>query len=305
MIHESITGTIGKTPLVRLSRIEKAYGLKCSLYAKIEFFNPGGSIKDRTAMKMLHDAYETGKIKRGSVIVEPTSGNTGIGLALSALDYDLKVIITMPESASRERVALMKALGADVRLTPADKGIRGAIALAREILEEKENAFMPMQFNNPSNTDAHYSSTAPEIFEDLGFAPDHFVAGVGTGGTLTGCAKYFREIGAKTVITAVEPMESPVISGGGPSSHGIQGIGAGFIPEILDIELIDNVIAVKTEEAVEYARQCAKTEKILCGISSGAALAAAVETARGEDGGTIVAIFPDTGERYLSSGLFE
>jgi cysteine synthase A len=305
MIYESITGTIGKTPLVRLNRIEKSYGLKCRLYAKIEFFNPGGSIKDRTAMKMLRDAYEKGIIEKGSVIVEPTSGNTGIGLALSSLEYDLKVIITMPESASRERVSLMNALGADVRLTPAEKGMRGAIDLAEKILAETENSFMPMQFNNPSNPDAHYSSTAPEICEDLGRAPDHFVAGVGTGGTLTGCARYFRDIGAETRITAVEPMESPVISGGGPSSHGIQGIGAGFIPEILDLELIDNVAGVKTEEAFEFTRICAKEEKILCGISSGAVLAAAVKTARGAGEGTVVSIFPDTGERYLSSGLFD
>jgi len=305
MIYNSIEETIGGTPLVRLRRIEKQYGLESEIYAKLESFNPGGSVKDRPALRMLTDAFKNGKIKEGSTIIEPTSGNTGIGLALAAAKYNLRVIFTMPSSLSAERITLMKAYGAEVVLTPPEQGMKGAIEKAYEIQKTIAGSFIPMQFENPSNPAAHFDSTAREIYTDLDGKVDIFVSGVGTGGTITGNGSYLKLKNAGIKVIAVEPEESAVLSGSLPSKHGIQGIGAGFIPKILDTAIIDEIETVSTEEAKAFALEAAKIEKILCGISSGAALAATVNVAKQHPGKKIVTVFPDTGERYISTGLFE
>lgn len=304
MIYNSIEETIGKTPLVKLGRIAELFDLNSNIFAKLEYFNPGGSIKDRPALRMLTDAFNGGKIKKGGTIVEPTSGNTGIGLALASVKYNLRVILTMPSSLSAERISLMKAFGAEVILTPPEKGMKGAIEKANEIKNSIEGSFMPMQFENPSNPASHFDTTAKEIFIDLDGKIDIFVAGVGTGGTITGTGSYLKLRNKNIRIIAVEPLESAVLSGELPSKHGIQGIGAGFIPPVLDTEVIDEIVKVSTEDAKKYAVLVAETEKILCGISSGAALFAAVETAKRYHGKNIVTVFPDTGERYLSTDLF-
>ncbi len=305
MLYDSIEQTIGNTPLVRLKRIEKMFNLPARLYAKLEYFNPGGSIKDRPALNMIEKAYENKDICEGSTIVEPTSGNTGIGLAIAACKYNLKVILTMPESVSGERISMMKALGAKPVLTPKEKGIKGAIEKAEEILRNTPGSFMTMQFINKANPEAHFKGTAVEIINDLGKAPDIFIAGIGTGGTITGCGMYFRQNKYKTENIAVEPFESSVISGETPGKHGIQGIGAGFVPKVLDLEIIDRIIRVNTDEAKCFARLLNSEEKITGGISSGAALCAAVRAAKEAGDKDIVFIVPDTSERYLSTGLFE
>lgn len=304
MLYKAIEETIGGTPLVELGRIKNHFGLDADIYAKIESFNPGGSVKDRPAMKMLDDAFSEGRIKHGSVIIEPTSGNTGIGLALASGKYGLDLKLVMPSSLSRERIALMKALGAEVILTEPEKGMKGAIEKAAELLEKTPDSFMPMQFENPSNPAAHFEATAHEILDDLDGDIDIFVAGVGTGGTITGCGNYLKLRKPHVKVIAAEPESSAVLSGETPGKHGIQGIGAGFVPPVLDAEVIDDIVKVPTDKAKEYARLAASVEKILCGISSGAALYAAVETARNNPGRKIVVIFPDTGERYLSTDLF-
>lgn len=305
MLYNSIEETIGNTPLVRLGRIEKKYKLKSRLYAKLEYFNPGGSIKDRPALNMIDRAFENGDIGEGWTLVEPTSGNTGIGLALAACKYNLNVILTMPESVSKERIGMMKALGATPLLTPREYGIKGAIQKAEEILKETPNSFMTMQFTNYANPEAHYKNTAVEILSDLGKAPDIFIAGVGTGGTITGCGQYYSREKYKTEIIAVEPYESSVISGETPGKHGIQGIGAGFIPDILDTSVIDRIIRITTDEAKEFTKLLITTEKVTGGISAGAALCAAIKAAEDTEDKDIVFIVPDTTERYLSTGLFD
>ncbi|MDX1358244.1 MAG: cysteine synthase A [Clostridia bacterium] len=304
MLFNSIEETIGKTPLVRLNRIRERFNLNSDIYAKLESFNPGGSVKDRPAMKMLDDAVNNGKIREGSTIVEPTSGNTGIGLALASVKYGLKVILVMPSSLSAERIALMKAYGAEVVLTEPSKGMKGAIEKAYEISNGIKDSFIPMQFENSSNPAAHFETTAREILSDLDDNVDIFVSGVGTGGTITGTGNYLKLKNDSIKVIAVEPQESAVLSGELPSKHGIQGIGAGFVPPILDTKVIDSIEKVPTEKALEFARIAASEEKILCGISSGAALCAAVETARKNPGKNIVVVFPDTGERYISTALF-
>jgi len=304
MLYNSIEETIGNTPLVRLSRIEKHFGLDSRLYAKLEFFNPGGSIKDRPAMNMIDEAYEKGLISKGWTIIEPTSGNTGIGLALAACKYNLKVILVMPENATKERIALMKALGAEVVLTPSEKGIKGAIAKASEILASSEKIYMPMQFENPANPRAHEKSTAKEIIRDLGKEPDIFVACSGTGGTITGNGRYFKERKYKTRIITIEPKESTVLSGGKPAKHGIAGMGPGFIPPVIDLDLVDEIAQVSTEDAREFTLMLSGIEKIFCGVSAGAALKVAVDFAVKEKNLDIVFIVPDSSERYISTGLF-
>ncbi len=304
MLFNSIEETIGGTPLVKLNKIKQLFSLDADIYAKLESFNPGGSVKDRPALRMLTDAFSSGKIKKGSTIIEPTSGNTGIGLALASAKYGLNVIFTMPSSLSAERIALMRAYGARVVLTPPEKGMKGAIEKAVEISKSIEGSFIPMQFENPSNPAAHFDTTAREIYTDLEGHVDIFIAGVGTGGTITGTGSYLKLKNNKIKVIAVEPEESAVLSGELPSKHGIQGIGAGFIPAILDTGVIDEIVKVPTEKAREFARKAAEIEKILCGISSGAALYAAVETAGRNPGKNIVVVFPDTGERYISTDLY-
>jgi cysteine synthase A len=305
MLYKSIEETIGNTPLVRLERIEKKYKLKSRLYAKLEYFNPGGSIKDRPALNMIDCAFKNGDIKEGWTLVEPTSGNTGIGLALAACKYNLKVILTMPESVSRERIGMMRALGATPVLTPKEYGIKGAIEKAEEILKNTPDSFMTMQFANKANPEAHYKNTAVEILNDLGKAPDIFIAGVGTGGTITGCGQFYSKGKYNTEIIAVEPLESSVISGEAPGKHGIQGIGAGFIPEILDVSVINRIIRISTEEAREYSKVLNSVEKVTGGISAGAALCAAIKAAIETEEKDIVFIVPDTSERYLSTAMFD
>jgi cysteine synthase A len=303
-VYENISQAVGRTPLVRYRG-----GLNdrtARIYAKLEFYNPTSSIKDRIAVGMIEAAEREGKLHPGSLIIEPTSGNTGLGLAMAAAARGYKLMITMPESMSQERRALLRHLGAEIVLTPAIKGMGGAVEKAYELLAENENAFMPQQFKNPANVQVHYESTAVEIWNDLDWNLDIFVAGVGTGGTLTGVGKFLKEKNPAIRLVAVEPESSPVLSGGNAGKHGIQGIGAGFIPDIVEIDLIDEVIVVKDEDAMEYARRAAREEGILCGISAGAAACAAVNLAKREENAdkTIVTVFPDTAERYLSTPLF-
>ncbi|AQS60142.1 cysteine synthase A [Desulforamulus ferrireducens] len=304
-IYNNILETIGRTPLVRLTKLTA--GLSAEVLVKVESFNPGGSVKDRIAYSMIKDAMERGVINQNSILVEPTSGNTGVGLAMTCASMGLKLILTMPETMSQERRSLLKAYGAELVLTPGSEGMRGAIAKAEELVANNDNAIMLQQFTNPANPKAHLQNTGIEIWQDTEGKVDIFVAGVGTGGTITGTARYLK--GRKPTIQAVvvEPSESPVLSGGQPGPHPIQGIGAGFIPEILDLSLVDEVFQVPGDKAMETARRLTREEGILVGISSGAALYAALEIARRPEnaGKIVVALLPDTGERYLSTALFK
>ena len=305
-IYTSADQLIGKTPLLELTHIEKKYGLKAKVLAKLEYFNPAGSVKDRVAKKMLDDAEAAGKLTPESVIIEPTSGNTGIGLASVAAARGYRIIIVMPETMSVERRQLMKAYGAELVLTDGTKGMKGAIEKADELAKEIPNSFIPGQFVNPSNPKAHYETTGPEIYGDTDGEVDIFVAGVGTGGTVTGVGEYLKEKKPSVKIVAVEPESSPVLSKGVAGAHKIQGIGAGFVPEVLDTKVYDEIIPVSNETAFETGRLIGRSEGVLVGISSGAAAYAAVELAKRPEnaGKTIVVLLPDTGDRYLSTPLF-
>ncbi len=306
IIYTSAEQLIGNTPLVELTQIEKELGLKAKLIAKLELFNPAGSVKDRVALAMINDAEKRGVLNKDSVIIEPTSGNTGIGLASVAAARGYKLIIVMPDSMSVERRQIMKAYGAQLVLSPGAKGMPGAIELANQLAASTPNSFIAGQFVNPANVMAHYTTTGPEIYSATDGKVDIFVAGVGTGGTITGTGKYLKEQNSKIKVVAVEPATSPVLSKGVKGPHGIQGIGAGFVPDILDTGIYDEIIPVKDEDAFTYGRLMGKKEGVLVGISSGAALAAAVELAKREEntGKQIVVLMPDTGDRYLSTKLF-
>lgn len=306
-IYTSADQLIGKTPLLELTHIEKKYGLKAKVLAKLEYFNPAGSVKDRIAGKMLDDAEAAGKLTPDSVIIEPTSGNTGIGLASVAAARGYRIIIVMPETMSVERRQLMKAYGAELVLTEGAKGMKGAIAKADELAKEIPNSFVPGQFVNPSNPKAHYETTGPEIFEDTDGEVDIFVAGVGTGGTITGVGEYLKDKKPGVKIVAVEPETSAVLSTGVAGAHKIQGIGAGFVPDVLDTKVYDEIIPVSNEAAFEAGKLIGKSEGVLVGISSGAAAYAAIELAKRpeNEGKTIVVLLPDTGDRYLSTPLFQ
>lgn len=306
-VFTSAEQLIGKTPLLELCNIEKEYGLKAKLVAKLEYLNPAGSVKDRAAKWMIDDAEKSGKLKSGSVIIEPTSGNTGIGLALVSAVRGYRLIIVMPDTMSMERRQIMKAYGAELVLTDGKLGMKGAIAKAEELAKEIPDSFIPGQFVNPANAQAHIDTTGPEIFEDLDGEIDIFVAGVGTGGTITGTGKYLRSKNPEIKIVAVEPDTSAVLSGNAAGSHKLQGIGAGFIPDVLDKSVIDSIRTISAEEAFEAGRLVGRKEGILVGISSGAALAAAIKEAKDgkNEGKTIVVLLPDTGDRYLSTELFE
>ena len=306
-VYTSVDKMIGGTPLLELCNLEKELGLKAKVLAKLEYFNPAGSAKDRIARAMIDEAEREGKLVPGSVIIEPTSGNTGIGLASVAAARGYRVIIVMPETMSMERRMLMKAFGAELVLTPGSKGMTGSIEKAEELAASMPQSFIPGQFVNPVNAKAHYDTTGPEIWNDTDGTVDVFVAGVGTGGTITGVGRYLKERKAGVKVVAVEPASSAVLSGGRPGPHGLQGIGAGFIPKVLDTGIYDEVIPVENEQAYEAARLIGKKEGVLVGISSGAALFAALELAKRDEyaGKTIVALLPDTGDRYLSTPLFE
>ncbi len=305
-IYKSADELIGKTPLLELKYIEKEYGLKATLLAKLEYFNPAGSVKDRIAKAMIEDAEKSGKLKAGATIVEPTSGNTGIGIAAVGTAKGYKVILTMPDTMSIERRRLIKAYGADIVLSEGSKGMKGAIAKAEELAAAIDGAIILGQFVNPANPKAHYETTGPEIYADTDGKVDLLVAGVGTGGTLSGTGKYLKEKIAGVKVIAVEPETSPVLSKGVAGPHKIQGIGAGFVPATLDASVYDEVIAVANEDAFIYGKQIGKLEGVLVGISSGAALKAAIDVAKRKEneGKTIVVIFPDSGDRYLSTPLF-
>jgi cysteine synthase A len=304
-IFDDITQTIGHTPLVKINRLAK--GLSATVLVKLEFFNPLSSVKDRIGLAMIEDAEKSGKLKKGSVIIEPTSGNTGIALAFVAAAKGYSLILTMPDTMSVERRKLLKALGAEVVLTEGAKGMKGAITKAEELAKATPHSFIPQQFMNPANPEIHRQTTAQEILADTKGKVDIFVAGVGTGGTITGVGEVLKKKNAHVKIIAVEPKDSPVLSGGQPSPHKIQGIGAGFVPEILNLKIIDEILTVSHEDAGHIARRLAKEEGILCGISAGANLWAALEVAKRPEskGKTIVTILCDTGERYLSTWLFE
>ena len=307
MIYNSIAALVGHTPLLRLERFARESGAEAEFIAKIEYFNPAGSVKDRVALNMIEQYEKEGRLNEKSVIIEPTSGNTGIGLAAICAAKGYKAIIVMPDTMSRERRMLMTAYGAELVLTDGSLGMQGAIDKAEELAASIEGAIIAGQFYNPANPDAHYKTTGPEIWEDTDGQVDIFVATAGTGGTVSGTARFLKEKNPEIKVVAVEPASSPYLTEGRAGAHKIQGIGAGFIPETLDLSVIDEIITVTDDEAYEYARKIAKTEGLLVGISSGAALAGALKiAARPENKGkTIVTVLPDTGERYLSSGLFE
>ena len=306
-VYSKIIDTIGKTPLVELTNLEKKYNLKARIIAKVESFNPGGSVKDRIAKAMIEKAEKEGLINQDTVLVEPTSGNTGIGLSMVAASKGLRIILTMPETMSVERRNLLKAYGAELVLTEGAKGMKGAIAKAEELAKEIPNSFIPSQFTNMANPNIHYLTTGPEIFEDLEGNIDFFVAGVGTGGTLSGTGKYLKEQKPSIKAIAVEPETSPVLSKGTPGPHKIQGIGAGFVPATLDTSIYDEIITIGNEEAFAQGKESAQVEGLLVGISSGAAMRAAIKIAQREEnvGKTIVVLLPDTGERYLSTAMFQ
>lgn len=306
-IKNSFLDLVGNTPLVRVNNLIKKDELKADVLAKLEYFNPAGSVKDRIAKEMIQDALEKGLINENTTLIEPTSGNTGIGLSAVATALNLKIIITMPETMSVERRNLMKAYGAELVLTPGSEGMKGAIAKAKELASQIENSFIPGQFENPANPTAHYKTTGPEIYEQTEGKVDIFVAGVGTGGTISGIGKYLKEKNPEVKVVAVEPASSPVLSTGKGGAHKIQGIGAGFVPETLDTNIYDEIITVENEDAFAAGKEMAKTEGILVGISSGAALYAAKELAKREEnaGKTIVVLLPDGGDRYLSTPLIQ
>ena len=305
-IYKGALGLIGNTPLVELTHIEKAFGLEAKILAKLEYFNPAGSVKDRIAKEMIVDAEEKGLLKEGSTIIEPTSGNTGIGLAAIAAAKGYRIIIVLPETMSIERRNIIKAYGAELVLTDGTKGMKGAIAKAEELAKEIENSFIPGQFENPANPAAHKKTTGPEIWNDTDGNVDAFVAGVGTGGTLTGVGQYLKAKKSDVEVIAVEPETSPVLSQGYAGAHKIQGIGAGFVPKTLNTEVYNEVVLVKDDDAFKYGKAIAKEEGILVGISSGAALAAAIEYAKRVEnkGKNIVVLLPDSGDRYYSTSLF-
>lgn len=305
-VYKSVSELIGKTPLLELCNIEKEYNLKGKIFAKLEYLNPAGSVKDRVALQMIEDAEAKGILKKGSVIIEPTSGNTGIGLASVAASKGYRLIITMPETMSEERRKLIAAYGAELVLTDSSKGMNGAIQKAEELSKEIPDSIVAGQFVNPANPQAHRNTTGPEIWEDTDGSVDVFVAGVGTGGTITGTGEYLKSKNESIKIVGIEPCDSPVLSGGKAGPHPLQGIGAGFIPEVLNREILDEIVTVSGNEAYESSRLLAKREGVLVGISSGAALHAAIEEAKKEENTNknIVVLLPDTGDRYLSTELF-
>ena len=305
-VYKGFTEIIGKTPLVEIVNVERAHGLKAKVLAKLEYRNPAGSVKDRAALCMIRTAEEKGLLREGSVIVEPTSGNTGIGLAAIAAAKGYRTILTMPETMSVERRNILRAYGAEIVLTEGAKGMKGAIERAQELAEEIEGAYIPGQFDNPANAQAHYETTGPEIWEDTEGRVDIFVACVGTGGTITGTGRFLKEKNVGIKVVAVEPAGSPVLSGGEPGAHKIQGIGAGFIPDVLDTGIYDEVIRIEDDQAFAASKELTRKEGLLTGISSGAALCAAVRLAERpeNEGKTIVALLPDSGDRYYSTPLF-
>ena len=305
--YTSITQLIGKTPLIELSNVKQLYNLDATIIAKVELFNPAGSIKDRIALAMINEAEEKGLLQKGGTIIEPTSGNTGIGLASIAATKGYNIILTMPDTMSIERRNLLKVYGAKLVLTNGAKGMNGAIEMAKELLKSTPNSFMPSQFTNMENPNIHYKTTGPEIWSDTDGNVDILVAGIGTGGTISGVGKYLKEQNSNIKVIAVEPASSPVLSQGKPGPHMIQGIGAGFIPDTLNNEIYDEIITVSNEDAFETGRKIATQEGLLVGVSSGAALCAAIKIAQREEnkGKKIVVIFPDTGERYLSTPMFQ
>lgn len=306
-IYKNVTELIGKTPLVELSKYEKLENLEANVLAKVEYFNPAGSVKDRIGLAMIEDAEKKGLINKDTLIIEPTSGNTGVGLALVAVAKGYKLILTMPETMSIERRKLLKAYGAELVLTSGADGMKGAIKRAEELAAENPNSFIPQQFKNPANPLYHEKTTAEEIWNDTDGKVDVFIAGVGTGGTLTGVAKVLKERNPEVKIIAVEPSDSPVLEGGKPGPHKLQGIGAGFVPDVLKLNLVDEIVAVKNEDAFEVTKNLARVEGLLVGISSGAAVHAAIQIAKKPEfkGKNIVVILPDTGQRYLSTPVFD
>lgn len=305
-VYKNVSELVGKTPVLELTNIEKEYGLDARIFAKIEFFNPSGSAKDRAALEMINDAVESGRLKPGGTIIEPTSGNTGIGLACLGVPLGYRVIIVMPDSMSRERCLMMTAYGAELVLTDGSLGMSGAIKKAEELSKEIEGSIIAGQFDNPANPRAHFKTTGPEIFEDMDGKVDYFVAGVGTGGTLSGTGEYLKSRIPGVKVIAVEPYNSAVLSNEAPGKHNLQGIGGGFIPKVLNTRIYDEIIKIKDEEAYEAGRMCASKEGVLVGITSGAAIYAGIELAKRPEnkGKNIVVLLPDTGMRYLSTELF-